>query len=93
MKLVNIPHHITNPPQFLWWEVDELIPMIVIFGIGFIAMRAIFISLVAMFIVGKLYSKFKQGRHRGYLRHLLYYYGFSKMTNTLTNGLIRLRVG
>ena len=72
-----IPRYIDDPPQFLWWELDELMMVVGGFGLG-IFMNYPTVCGVAGIILARLASHHKSGRADGYLWHLLYYIGVVK---------------
>ncbi len=72
-----IPRFIDDPPQLLWWEMDELIVLVGLFGAG------IFVDHPGIGILGGLSlarsaRRFKVGRADHYLWHLLYWIGWVK---------------
>lgn len=70
------PQYLSKPYQILWFESDELI-MILMFFILAITLGKIYF---VMLIIGPyLYSKGKKSYPRGFMRHCLYFCGFSKM--------------
>ena len=66
---VEIPIYADEPPHFLLWAVDEIMPILL--GLGHI-----FIATVISFVVSHFYKKFRDQHADGYLYHLLYWYGF-----------------
>lgn len=72
---VEIPIYADEPPHFLLWAVDEIMPILLGLGVG-ILMGHIFIATVIGFVVSHFYKKFRDQHAGGYLYHLLYWYGF-----------------
>lgn len=69
-----IPRYIDDPPQFLWWEVDELVVVVTGFGLG------IFLSYPTMgglagILLARLARAQKAGNADGYVWHFLYWLG------------------
>lgn len=86
---VPMPRSIDDPDQILLWSIDELIPVVVIFGLG-ITMHQLTISVVSIILFLNFYRKFRDGRPNGYLQHLMYRYGFAgSETVTIRNPFIR----
>lgn len=72
--LVEIPEGIDDPPQFLLWSVDELIPVVLGLTIGF-AINQVGICLVASLFSVKYYRRFRDSRPDGFMLHALYWTG------------------
>lgn len=67
---INIPDLIDEQPHFLIWQLDEVVPVL----IGLIAGIIIGSPLlgIAAGLVGKhYYTKHRDGKPRGYFKHLL----------------------
>jgi conjugal transfer pilus assembly protein TraL len=72
-----IPRFIDDPPQLLWWEMDELVAVVGLFGMG------IFIDHPAVGVLtgiglARQARRYKVGRADHYLWHLLYRMGWVK---------------
>lgn len=72
---VEIPIYADEPPHFLLWSVDEIMPILLGLGVG-ILMGHIFIATLIGFVVSRFYKKFRDQHADGYLYHMLYWYGF-----------------
>lgn len=84
-----MPKTIDSPDQILLWSIDELIPVIVIFGLGII-MHQLTIAVILIFASLKFYRRFRDGRPAGYFAHLMYWYGLAGAeTLTIRNPFIR----
>ena len=56
---VEIPIYADEPPHFLLWAVDEIMPILLGLGVG-ILMGHIFIATVISFVVSHFYKKFRE---------------------------------
>lgn len=70
-----IPRFVDDPPQLLWWEIDELIAVVGLFGVG-IFIDHPGIGLMVGMGLGRLTRRFKIGRPDHYLWHGLYWMGW-----------------
>lgn len=69
-----IPDTVDAPPQLLGKDMDEVAVSAMIFVIGIMAGQ-LTIAVVCLFVVGKLYQKFRSGVQEGFLMHVMYGYG------------------
>jgi conjugal transfer pilus assembly protein TraL len=69
-----IPRYIDDPPQFLWWELDELMVVVGGFGLGIFLNYPTIGGLIGI-ILARLSSKQKSGQADGYLWHFFYWLG------------------
>ncbi|ALA58007.1 type IV conjugative transfer system protein TraL [Nitrospira moscoviensis] len=71
---VFIPRYMDNPPQIAWWELDELIVLILCGFIGILTRQ-----LTSLLIVGLMctfmISTLKSGKSDGFIFHCAYWYG------------------
>ena len=76
MEFKRIPKYIDAPIQFLWWEMQEgIIILLLTFGSIIIFHQAIFGALVGVVIAAK-YAKFKEENIKGYFTHFSYWFGY-----------------
>lgn len=73
-----LPKYLNALPQILWWELDELAFLAVFTTIGIMA-NAQLIGAGFGFFVTKIYSKLKQRKQPGFLKHFLYSLGLYGM--------------
>lgn len=92
MKSVRIPRYIDSPMQFAFWEIDELIPMAVLFLFGLI-MNQLLYSFVLMWIAVSAYKRYKYSSRRGALVHGLFWFGVYSIGGRMHNGLARRYMG
>lgn len=69
-----IPRMLDRPKQLFFWEVDEVIPIVGLVGVGIIS-NMLFFSLVTGIIAAKVVKKLKTGKMDGVMFHLLHWYG------------------
>jgi len=70
--MVIIPRYIDTQPQFLWWELDEVIVLIMCMMVGIIT-RQLTYFLIAGFAVTYFLTKLKSGKSDGYIFHWFYW--------------------
>ncbi|MFQ5779164.1 MAG: type IV conjugative transfer system protein TraL [Nitrospiria bacterium] len=80
-----IPRYIDDPPQFLFWELDELILVVGLFGLGIFINYPTLCGLIGI-ILARLAGMQKSGKADGYLWHFLYWFG---LVEGRPNGSIR----
>lgn len=74
MEPVKLPSHIDDPHQFLLWQADEIIPVLICGVIGFLIGRSVL--CIAVGLVGMhFFKKYKAGKPDGYIIHCLYWIG------------------
>lgn len=84
---MQIPQYIDNPPQWMWWESDEIAPIGVLIGIGMIT-HTLTLCIFLSWGFYKLFLYFK-GRHlRGYFAHIAYRIGLVPLNRRFPNGAI-----
>ena len=88
MKTVDMPRHIDDPAQYLFWEIDEVTIVVVCCGCG-IAVEA----LITMFVVGLIAAYWlrrnKVTQLPGLTVHIAYWIGLANLSRVFTNGAVR----
>jgi len=74
MECPRIPKHVDDPGQFFFWEIDEAIPVIAGFTLGAI-FNSILLFTFCGIVISRLVAKLKEGKHRGFMLHFLYWHG------------------
>ena len=71
------PQYMSSPTQVLWWEVDQL----AIAALSFTAalLQGGILTWILFVVVQILYARIKRNRPRGFLQHLIYMFGLSKL--------------
>jgi len=72
--MVKIPRYIDTQPQILWWELDEVILLVLALFAG-IMTRELTYFLLGGFIATYFMAKLKSGKSKGYVFHLFYWLG------------------
>lgn len=86
---MRIPPTVDAAPQLMGKDMDEVAVVSLIFMSGII-LGQLFIAVIAIYIVGKSYKKFRGGVQEGYLMHLLYWIGiFVPKTPSIINPFVR----
>lgn len=69
-----IPQFLDAQIQLLWWELDEIIILMMFVSIGLLTDHA-YIASVLGFMSMNLYSKISSKKQPGYFKHVMYKYG------------------
>lgn len=88
LQTVTVPRFIDSQYQIFFWEMDELVPLIVFIGVGII-FEVLLWALLAGLILTVRFSRFKLARLEGVLVHLAYWFGVLTLNKRFTNGLVR----
>jgi conjugal transfer pilus assembly protein TraL len=80
--MIEIPNHMDDPQQILFWEFDELILLSFLFGLG-IVVNFLGVLLLAGLVGIKFYRKFKDRQAQGFFFHALYWYAGIGAVETL----------
>lgn len=72
--MVKIPRYIDSQPQILWWELDEIIVLIMCLIVGIIT-RQLTYFLLGGFVATYFITKLKTGKSEGYFFHWFYWIG------------------
>jgi type IV conjugative transfer system protein TraL len=72
-----IPKYLSSQPQFLWWDADEALILVLGLLIG-VAFDQRLICIGTALIIQKVYAKTKEHSQIGFLHHKLYAIGLKK---------------
>jgi conjugal transfer pilus assembly protein TraL len=72
--MVRIPRYIDTQPQILWWELDEVILLVLSLFAGILT-RQLTYFLLGGFVATYFVSKLKSGKSKGYVFHWFYWLG------------------
>ncbi|WP_022846810.1 type IV conjugative transfer system protein TraL [Desulfurobacterium sp. TC5-1] len=75
-----VPKYLNAQPQFLWWELDDLIFFMAPIMIGLWTDRLL-IGLGVGLILEQAYGKLKTQSQPGFLWHFLYWHGLYNSKN------------
>lgn len=85
MDLVPIPRYVDSQMQILFWEIDEVVPVVALMGVGIMTDTMGYMIFV-MVIVWKLFGKFKNRNLDGVLMHMAYAGGLSNLNKRFPPG-------
>ena len=88
MNEVPIPGYVDAQHQFFFWEIDEVVIIMSIIGLG-IVLDLLLYSFLPAIGVGMLFSRYKNGNLDGVLMHASYWYGFMGLNKYFKNGQSR----
>jgi type IV conjugative transfer system protein TraL len=73
------PQYMSAPTQVLWWEVDQL----VIAALSFTAalLQGGVLTWILFVVIQISYARIKRNRPRGFLQHITYMFGLSKLND------------
>ncbi|NCA70461.1 MAG: type IV conjugative transfer system protein TraL [Sphingobacteriia bacterium] len=91
MDLVPIPRYVDSQMQILFWEIDEVVPVVALMGVGIMTDTMGYMIFV-MVIVWKLFGKFKNRNLDGVLMHMAYAGGLSNLNKRFPPGVERVYV-
>jgi conjugal transfer pilus assembly protein TraL len=72
--MVTIPRYLDNPPQLLWFELDELLFLLISIIVGILTRTLTICLLVGLASVWVI-SKLKGGQSDGIVLHWWWWYG------------------
>lgn len=71
---IRFPKWADNPPQFLLWEVDEVVPVAFCF-IVFLPAKSLITGLITAIIITKIYVRLKEKLPAFFYIHYLWFWG------------------
>ncbi|NEX63396.1 type IV conjugative transfer system protein TraL [Noviherbaspirillum galbum] len=83
---VSIPQMVDEFPQVMWWEADELVPILVGMGAGTV-FEVFTAGMLAGLVLSGIYIRYKRNALPGSLHHMIYWWGTSGLNTVFTNGL------
>ena len=92
MQGARMPKMVDSPMQVAFWEIDEIAPMIMLMALGILTGSLTYMFLL-MYVVTKLYQRYKSTARRGALLHLLFFWGLYNPGGRYKNGQARLYTG
>jgi len=82
-----MPQYIDNPPQVIFWEADEFVPVFMLLALGIVT-RTLTLCIFASWVIYKVFVHFKNQHLRGYLWHVVYRIGLIPLNKRFPNGAI-----
>jgi type IV conjugative transfer system protein TraL len=74
------PQYMSSPIEVLWWEVDQVAIAVVSFT-GTLLMKGGIVMWVGVLLINYFYNAAKRGKPRGFIKHIIYMFGFAKLEN------------
>ncbi len=68
-----IPNYMDDPPQLLFWELDEFLMLSIMFGVGILVNYLLTLILIGIVFI-KFYRKTKDRRATGFMLHVVYWH-------------------
>ena len=87
MKEVNIPRYIDSQPQFLWWEFDELIMVVLLFTLGIMTDTLTLMLLVVIPTTTWALKRFKNNSLEGIFYHMMFWVGVLPLNKEFKDAL------
>ena len=84
--MTRIARYIDDPPQFLLWDIDELVLFDVFFGMGILTNTLVYL-LGAGTCITYFFSKVKKTKSEGILLHAAYWLAGIPLRNCLRSHL------
>ncbi len=85
MQEVDIPRHQDSQGQIFFWEIDEFVVSVGLFGIGIVA-DMMTLSFVLIYFVSAALRKIKSLSLDGALMHLVYWWGIAPLNKMPFDG-------
>jgi conjugal transfer pilus assembly protein TraL len=82
---VEIPRHVGGPPQFFFWELDEVIVFSFCMVVGLATRQLTWMLLIGL-VITRLFSGWKANKLPGVLAHMAYWYGLSSLNKIFERG-------
>ena len=70
---LRMPRHLDDPDKLLWWDFDQALISISIFGLSII-LNMVIVGVVLSVLAGSAIGRLKSGRSRGFMVHSAYWY-------------------
>lgn len=88
MTEVDIPGQVDSLPQYLFWEIDEAMVVIVFASVG-ILVSSLITTTIAGMVCARMLSRNKQKSLPGLTLHMAYWIGAVSLGPQFTNGAMR----
>jgi conjugal transfer pilus assembly protein TraL len=74
MRDVRIPRYIDSAPHIFFWEIDEFLILVSVFGLGiFFGGMYTLLGVIGGFVAVNLFKRYKSGGLPGQLNHLCHW--------------------
>jgi conjugal transfer pilus assembly protein TraL len=74
MEAIPFSRHNDMPQKFLFWQIDQVVPLATAIFIGVMTQNMFLYSAMGFFVAWGL-GRWRDSRPDGYLQHMLYWYG------------------
>jgi conjugal transfer pilus assembly protein TraL len=88
MNEIDIPQLLDEYPQIMWWEADELAPVIVGMAAGTV-FGTFTLGMIGGIALSIIYLRYKRNALPGSLHHMIYWSGMLGLNSVFENGLER----
>lgn len=83
-----MPHHIDEPPQYFFWDMEDMFVVVMFAAVGIIISMLIPMLIIGLFVARWIGSK-KREKLPGYLVHACYWIGVVELGPVFRNGTVR----
>ena len=75
----DFPQYMSSPTQVLWWELDQ----VALAALSFTAalLQGGIVMWIGFILANFFYGKSKKNKPRGFMKHIIYMFGLSKLIN------------
>jgi len=70
---LRMPRHLDDTNKLLWWDFDQALISIAIFGLSII-LNMLLVGVILSIATGGFIGRLKSGRSRGFMAHTAYWY-------------------
>jgi conjugal transfer pilus assembly protein TraL len=88
MNEIDIPRYVDSQHQMFFWELDEVVIIASIIGLGML-LDYLFYSMIPAIAIGLIFSRYKNGNLEGVLMHMAFWAGFVGLNKYFPNGQSR----
>lgn len=88
MTEIDMPRHVDDQPQYLFWEMDEVVLVIAFCCIGVLVEALISMGLLGL-VAARLLRRNKLTQLPGLTTHIAYWIGLVSMSSVFKNGAVR----
>jgi conjugal transfer pilus assembly protein TraL len=88
MERINIPRYINSQVQVFWWEIDEIIPLFTVIGLGIMSGALTYMLPVGLYVTWQ-FGRYKKSHLDGALLHIAFWHGVISLNKKYKNGLVR----
>jgi type IV conjugative transfer system protein TraL len=75
----DFPQYMSSPTEVLWWELDQVAITMLSFTAALL--QGGVLMWIGFLLVNFFYGKTKKNKPRGFMKHMIYMFGLSKLVN------------